>query len=222
MSSVCLFFGVVNTSTTAGQYLRPLGESRSFFTRYRCNAAGQQINDIDNFNQVCEEMKSFKSEEVRNLDDIQEGCLTRYDSRINRLFAQVIEGHNATATAGANQRGVVLPKLTGIEQGKFVRMGHKSCCGFVQSGYYPPIRYCPLEFSFEIVSDAGEPVIRPSATVAGTQAEDDENGLFFTTRNTTTSWAIQNAILRCELIQVDSTVNNIIITHKQLYIIITA
>ena len=57
-------------------------------------------------------MKAFKSEEVRNLDDIHEGCLTRYDSRINRLFAYTIEGHDATATAGANQRGVVLPKLT--------------------------------------------------------------------------------------------------------------
>ena len=97
--------------------------------------AGQQINDIDNYNHVCEEMKSFKSEEVRNLDDIQEGCLTRYDSRINRLFAYTIEGHDAVATAGANQRGVVLPKLTrinttGIEQGKFVRMGHKPCLWF--------------------------------------------------------------------------------------------
>ena len=116
-----------------------------------------------------------------------------------------------------NQRGVVLPKLTrtnttGIAQGKFVRMGHKPVCGFVQSGYYPPIRYCPLGFILEIVSAAGEPVIRPSAPVAGTQAADDENGLFFTTRNTTTSWAIQNAILRCELIQVDNTVNNNIVS----------
>ena len=124
LSSVCLFFDVVNTSLTAGQYLRPLGESHAFFTRYRCNAAGQQINDIDNYNQVCEEMKSFKSEEVRNLDDIQEGCQTRYDSRINRLFAYNIESHDATATTGANDRGVVVPKLTrinttGIEQGKF-------------------------------------------------------------------------------------------------------
>ena len=76
-----------------------------------------------------------------------------------------------------------------------------------------PIRYCPLEFIFEIVSDAGEPVIRPATPVAGIQAEDDENGLFFTTRNTTTSWAIQNTILRCELIQVDNTVNNNIVSH---------
>ena len=150
---------------------------------------------------------------AKKLDDIQEGCLTRYDSRINRLFAQVIEGHDATANVGENERGIVLPKLTranttGIEQGKFVRMGHKPCCGCVQSGYYPPIRYCPLEFIFEIVSDAGEPVIRPSTPVAGTQEADDVNGLFFTTRNTTTSWAIQNAILRCELIQVDNAGNN--------------
>ena len=28
LSSVCLFFDVVNTSTTAGEYLRPLGESQ--------------------------------------------------------------------------------------------------------------------------------------------------------------------------------------------------
>ena len=198
--------------------MRPLGESHAFFTGYRCYAAGQQLNDIDNYNQVCEEMKSFKSEEVRNLDDIEESCLTRYDSRISRLFSYVIEGHDATATAGANQRGVVLPKLTrinttGIEQGKFVRMGHKPCCGFVRSGYSPPIRYCPLEFTFEIVSDAGEPVIRPSDPVAGTQAKDDENGLFFTTRNTTTSWAIQNAILRLECISVDNTVSNNIVSH---------
>ena len=72
-----------------------------------------------------------------------------------------------------------------------------------RSGYYPPIRYCPLEFIFEIVSDAGEPVVRPATPVAGTQAEDDENGLYFTTRNTTT----------CELIQVDNTVNNNIVSH---------
>ena len=120
-------------------------------------------------------MKSLKSEEVRNLDDIQEGCLTRYDSRINRLFAFVIEGHNATAIAGAIQRGIVLPKLTranttGIEQGKFVRMGHKPCCGFVQSGYFPPVRYCPLEFIFEICSDAQEPVLDAATPVAATQA----------------------------------------------------
>ena len=163
-------------------------------------------------------MKSFKSEEVRNLDDIQEGCLTRYDSRINRLFVYVVEGHDGTATVGANQRGIVLPKLTranttGIEQGKFVRMGHKPCCGFVQSGYYPPIRYCPFEFIFEICSDAQEPVINPAAPVAGTQAEDDVNGLYLTTRNTTTSWAIQNCILQCELIQVDNTVNSNVVSH---------
>ena len=218
MSSICLFFDVVNTSQTAGEYLRPLGESHAFFTRYRCNAAGQQINDIDNYNLVCEEMKSFKSEEVRNLDDIQEGCLTRYDSRINRLYAFAIEAHDATATTGRNDRGIILPKLTranttGIEQGKFVRMGHKPCCGFVQSGYYPPIRYCPLEFIFEICSDAQEPVINPATPVAGTQAEDDINGLYFTTRNTTTSWSIQNCILRCELITVDNSVNNNVVSH---------
>ena len=66
---------------------------------------------------------------------------------------------------------------------------------------------------FEIVSDAGEPVIRPSTPVAATQAEDDENGLFFTTRNTTTSWSIQNCILRCDSIQVDNAVNNDIVSH---------
>ena len=148
LSSVSLFFDVANTDTDANKYLRPLGESHAFFTRYRCNAAGQQINDIDNYNLVCEQMKSFKSEEVRNSDDIQEGCLTRYDSRINRLFAYNIESHDATATTGANQRGVVVPKLTrinttGIESGEFVRMGHKPVCGFVIPDIIPLLDIVP-------------------------------------------------------------------------------
>ena len=67
LSSVCLFFDVVNTSTAAGQYLRLFGESRTFFTRYRCNAAGQQIDDIDNYNSACEGLKSSKSEEVKKI-----------------------------------------------------------------------------------------------------------------------------------------------------------
>ena len=59
LSSICLFFDVVNTSQTAGQYLRPLGESHAFFTRYRCNAAGQKINDIDNYNLVSEQINEI-------------------------------------------------------------------------------------------------------------------------------------------------------------------
>ena len=73
--------------------------------------------------------ESIQSEEVRNLDDIQEGCLTRYDSRINRLFAYAIEGLDETVNVGENERGIALPTLTranttGIQQGKFVRTGH--------------------------------------------------------------------------------------------------
>ena len=59
MSSICLFFDLVNTTETAGQYLRPLGESHAFFTRYRCNAAGQKINDIDNYNLVSEQINEI-------------------------------------------------------------------------------------------------------------------------------------------------------------------
>ena len=65
---------------------------------------------------------------------------------------------------------------------------------------------------FEIVSDATEPVITPSANGVD-QATDDTAGKYFTERNTTTSWAIQNCILRCDLIQVDNTVNNNIVAH---------
>ena len=43
--------------------------------------------------------------------------------------------------------------------------------------------------------------------------QDDVNGLFFTTRNTTTSWSIQNCILRCDLLQMDNAVNNNVVSH---------
>ena len=71
---------------------------------------------------------------------------------------------------------------------------------------FSPIPYGPLDFIFEIVSDAGEQVIRPATPVAATRADDDVSGSYFATPNTTSSWAIQSAILRCEIIQVTNTV----------------
>ena len=71
---------------------------------------------------------------------------------------------------------------------------------------FSPIPYGPPHFMFEIVSDAGEQVIRPATPVAATRADNDVSGSYFATPNTTSSWAIQSAILRCEIIQVTNTV----------------
>ena len=42
-----------------------------------------------------------------------------------------------------------------------MRLGHKPCCGLLESNYYLPLRFAPLELEFTIVSDGNEPVVVP-------------------------------------------------------------
>ncbi|MCR9134334.1 MAG: hypothetical protein NXI08_17330, partial [bacterium] len=44
------------------------------------------------------------------------------------------------------------------------RLGHKPCCGLIESNYHLPLRYAPLELEFTIVSDEHAPVITPVST----------------------------------------------------------
>lgn len=76
---------------------------------------------------------------------------------------------------------------------------------------YLPLRYAPLELEFTIVNDRGLPLATPQGTGAGTQT--DKKGYYFTAGNTSTSWELNNGILRAEMITLDDTVNNNIVKH---------
>ena len=73
-----------------------------------------------------------------------------------------------------------------------------------------PLRFAPLELEFTIVSDGNEPIVVPYGY--GT-TQTDKNGYYFQDGNTSTSWEINNVIIRAEVITLDNTVDNNITKH---------
>ena len=100
--------------------------------------------------------------------------------------------------------------LSGIPSDGQMRLGHKPVCGLLESNYYLPLRFAPLELEFTIVSDSLEPIVDPKGN--GT-TETDKNGYYFQTGNTSVSWEINNVIIRAEVITLDNTVDNNITKH---------
>ena len=56
------------------------------------------------------------------------------------------------------------------------------------------------------------PVFAPF-TVTDVNTQNDANGYYFTTGDTSTQWELNNIIIRAECISLDNTVNNNIVKH---------
>ena len=105
--------------------------------------------------------------------------------------------------------------LSGIpgNKGK-MRLGHKPVCGLLESNYYLPLRFAPLELEFTIVSDGNEPIVVPAGDAqANPTTETDKQGYYFQAGNTSTKWELNNIIIRAEVITLDNTVDNNITKH---------
>ena len=234
LSSIRLFANLQNTDGTRSHFLRPLGNLSSFFSRYRCTVGGQQVQDIIEYNRHCELYNSFKSQDARDMDDLEGGANPRWDDDWRHTYAtglaeflDVNTRTNPTATPEEvsfpttkdhNNWGDLTARYTrhsvaGIPGANgYMRLGHKPVCGLLESNYYLPLRYAPLELEFTIVSDEHAPVIAPF-TVTDANTQNDANGYYFTTGDTSTLWELNNVIIRAEVIQLDNTVNNNIVKH---------
>ena len=242
LSSIRVFATLQNTDTARTKFLRPLAGLHGFFSRYRATVGGQLVQDVIEYNRHCELYNSFKPKDVRDMDDIENSANPRWDADYHNyangldfLLQATTDGATGTP-GGAVGPGVVTVNtagdrnewgridkrytrhsLTGIPgaNGK-ARFSHKPCCGLLESNYYLPLRYAPLELEFTIVPNEGDPVVVPVAVGAGT----DANGYYFTNTegndaqgNTTTKWELNNVIIRAEVITLDNTVNNNIVSH---------
>eukprot|EP00438_Fugacium_kawagutii_P011665 Skav232199 [mRNA] locus=scaffold3716:120973:123676:- [translate_table: standard] len=232
LSSIRVFATLQNTDADQAKFLRPLAGLHSFFQRYMLNVAGQQVQDVIEYNRHCELYECLKPKSVRDMDDIESGANPRWDADFHDyangldVFLQPLTASVDANTAGGvvvyttgdhNEWGRVDKRytrhsLTGIPgaNGK-ARFSHKPCCGLLNSNYYIPLRYAALELQFQIVSDGTEPVVVPNGTGAGTQT--DKEGYYFTDGNTSTSWELNNVFIRAEIINLDNTVNNNIVKH---------
>ena len=115
---------------------------------------------------------------------------------------------------GKYQNRYTRHSVSGIRKGEYFRLGHQFKCGFLESNYYLPVRYAPLEIEITIVSDAEEPVIKGVNSASATTIGGDRGGAYFTEGDTTTKWQLNNIILRAEVVTLDSAVNNNITSHE--------
>ncbi len=239
LSSIRLFANLQNEGDTDAQFLRPLSGLHAFFNRYRCTVGGQLVQDIDQYNRHCELYNSFKSVEARHMDDIESSANPRWGDdwrhkyangldqfvRVNnandgvtRTEAELPTGGDAKDYTDHNKWGKISNRYTrhsvsGIRKGEYFRLGHQFKCGFLESNYYLPVRYAPLEIEITIVSDAEEPVIKGVNSASATTIGGDRGGAYFTEGDTTTKWQLNNIILRAEVVTLDSAVNNNITSH---------
>lgn len=239
LSSVRLFATLQNTDGTQANFLRPLGGLHAFMNRYRRTVGGQLCQDIIEYNRHCEFHDSFKPRDVRDMDDIESSANPRWDAD----FHDYANGLDVFLTPNEAGNGVDVTKrvdptgagvgdhnecgrvdkrytrhsLTGTPGGNGkARFSHKPCCGLMQSNYYLPLRYAPLELEFTIVNDQELPVVKPQGdgpTASAATRQVDDNGYYFQTGNTSVEWEIHNVIIRVETITLDNSVNNNIVSH---------
>ena len=226
LSSIRVFATLQNTDAQRNHFLRPLGGLHAFFQRYRCTVGGQQVQDIIEYNRHCELYGCFKPKDVRDMDDIESSANPRWDADYHD-YANGLDvlidingagtGVDVFTTGDRNEWGRIdkrytrhsLTRIPGAN-GK-ARFSHKPCCGLLQSNYYLPLRYAPLELELTLVNDRELPVVKPQGTGTGTQT--DKEGYYFTAGNTSTSFELNNLVLRCEIINLDSTVANNLTSH---------
>ena len=233
LSSFRLFANLQNTDGTRSHFLRPLGNLSSFFSRYRCTVGGQQVQDIIEYNRHCELYKSFNRQDARDMDNLESSACPRWDDDWRHTYATGLAEMldvNTRTDPTANPEAVTFPttkdhnnwgvltarctrhSLAGTPGGSYMRLGHKPVCGLIDSNYYLPLRYAPLELEFTIVSDEHIPVVAPF-NVTDVNTQNDATGYYLTTGDTNTSFELNNVIIRAEFITLDQTVNNNIVKH---------
>ena len=192
------------------------------------------MQDVIELSRHCALYNSFKSQDARDMDDLESSAYPRWDDdwrhtcvigltemldvkkRPNpaadpaAVAFPTVRDHNSwgNLTARCTRHSVAgIPGANG-----YMRLGHKPVCGLLESNYYLPLRYTPLELEFTIVSDEHSPVVTPfSVTDATTQH--DASGYCFTTGDASARWELNNVIIRADVLQLDNTVNNDTVKH---------
>jgi len=126
-STVKIMFTLTNPSGTGTADMHFLSGPHAFFRRLRVVCGGQIVEDIDDYNRVCEMFNVLQSKNVRENDEI-EGT-GRWDG-----------GAPETLPVGTSRR-----------------IGMKLCSGLLNQSKMLPIRYCPIELELELVNAVGDP-----------------------------------------------------------------
>ena len=208
-SSVVIQFELLNTATpvgTAGEpVLRPVGQPHLFFKRLRVLAGGQVVEDIQDFGRNSELIASLQNEFVRDNNDIQ-GFGARFDSsRVQAMEdLRVVDPTNLTSPELLAGIRTYLPQ---IKAGKSKIVNFRPLCGLLNQDKFLPLKFVPIVLELEL-GDATDAVVTSQTYNVNTNYD-----TIYTTGNTSNSWQIQNACVKCDICTLDNALNNSYIEH---------
>jgi hypothetical protein len=189
-SSVRVQFNVRNnggfTAASKNEQLFMTGGAHSFFRRLRVLSRGIVIHDITEYNRVHEMFSYFKSPAVTE-NELSESIMIK-DSFGSHYQPDIISGFASQGTT------------TGINAGQYQTVMFKPFCGILMQEKYLPLKYCPLSFELEVVSDAKEPIVEKGAK--------DYAAGFYTAALVSESWQLENFRVRCDLLKLDNSLQN--------------
>ena len=208
-STVRFQFNINNMDTTALHQLRILGGPWSFFRRLRVLCGGTIIEDIDYYAKAHEMFHILTNPHAR-MNDAVEGCGEMYDIIRNQISTDDGPVYNTN-------------NFTGIAPGDFRTVFFKPLAGILNQSKFLPIRYCPLQFEFELISSMTDVIVFPRKQNAGANQVDQNDvpdptnvgsGLLFqhvTVVDTSfvqatcsQQWQLTNVQLKCDLVTLDN------------------
>ena len=161
-STIRVLFQLNNDEATdSGKALRPLSGPWSFFRRMRVLAAGQLVEDIDQYNRI-HEMTQF---------------LVAGESRVNDTAEAFGITHDKQAKITAAQ-------YNGIKPGQGMQVLFKPLSGLLNQSKMIPLRYAPITIELELVDTAEEPIWNKYlASPASTDVQATNNSLLWSINN---------------------------------------
>jgi hypothetical protein len=182
-STVRLSYTLVNNEGTTAKILRPISGPWSFFRRARCLVGGAIVDDVDYYNKVHEMLHILTSKANRDNDSI-EGFGARWDD--DEYYNKWVA--SSAPNYGASVKGNSARAVT-----------FKPLFGLLNQPKYIPLMWSPITMEFEVVNDATDAIV-------GT-------GGVYTSSNTSTAWQIQDVRVVCDVVSLDSALQNSYAEH---------
>ena len=183
-STFRIMFDVRNNEADVAKKLYVLGGPHCFFRRMRILAAGQLVEDIDNYNRIHEMMS----------------ILTSPDSRNNQA-AEAFGAHWDTGATAA------YPVLQGIDGAQALTVLFKPLSGLLNQNKMLPIRYAPITLELELVDAPTDPVVAIQLDAAtGVPAN-------FKAATTSNDWQIENVQVKVDVCTLDNALDNSYAQH---------
>ena len=166
------------------QYLRLLGGPWSFFRRMRILAAGQLVEDIDQYNRIHEMMHILIAKESRDNDAAE-------------AIGQVWDDHDYFINAVNNNT------WRGVPAQDYVTVLFKPLSGILNQSKLMPLRFAPLTIELELVDNFTEPIVSNFIRA----------GPGFTAANTSQLWQIEQVQCKVDVCTLDNALHNSYVEH---------